>query len=145
MLSWTLEVEESNVPLFFFYFRLFKIKYGLFVFFAILSHVWRKTWKSQNHHISFKTVRTRKNKGTLFSSTFKVQESKLPYFFRFLTVLNEIWPFCVFKVHPQCWRGGGFKSHLEAILEYRLLFFWLLMNIGRWPKKLKIFFEITPP
>ena len=45
--------------------------------------------KTQNGHISFKTVEKWKNKGTLFSPTFKVQESNVPLYFNYWTVLNK--------------------------------------------------------
>ena len=91
----------------------------------------------KNSNISFKTVLNLKTNDTLLSPTFKVEESKVPLFFGFWTVLNEIWPFWFSKVHPQCWWRAGYKCHLEAFLKYRLCFFWLLKNIGEWPKKLK--------
>ena len=100
-------------------------------------HVGMKVQKHKMVISHLKQSKNEKNKGTLLSSTFKVQESKVPLFFGFWTVLNEIWPSSVFGVHPQCWWRGGYKSNLEAIVKYTLCFFWLLTNIGEWPKKLK--------
>merc|ERR1712030_94388 len=37
-----------------------------------------------------------KNKGTLLSSTFKVEEKKVPLFFWIWDLWAEIWPFCHF-------------------------------------------------
>ena len=64
-------------------------------FFSLTLIPQRKSKKSktQNGHISFKAVQKPKNKGTLLSSTLKVQENKVPLFFHFRTVLNEKWPF----------------------------------------------------
>ena len=69
------------------------MRYGYFVSLTLIPHRKSKKSKTQNGHISFKAVQKPKNKGTLLSSTLKVQENKVPLFFHFQTVLNDIWPF----------------------------------------------------
>ena len=73
--------------------------------------------KSQNGHILFKTVQKLKYKGTLLSWTLKVGENKVPLFFHFSTVLNEIWPFFVFELsfpHEMSW---NFPRSISWILK----------------------------
>ena len=70
---------------------------------------WGWTFENQNGNISFKTVQNPKNNGTLLSSTLKVEESNVPLFFEFKTVLNEIWLFLKFM---KCYVGNFMKFHV---------------------------------
>ena len=58
------------------------MRYGYFISLTLIPHRKSKKSKTQNAHILIKAVQNQKNKGTLLSSTLKVQENKVPLFFR---------------------------------------------------------------
>ena len=80
-LSSTLKFEEKKVPLFF-RFKASGLRYSHFVILMIAS-TWRQTKKIRKRQYLNPEATTLISKGTFYSSNFKVEEKKVPLFFRF--------------------------------------------------------------
>merc|ERR1711888_143428 len=94
LLSSTFKVEEKKVPLFF-GFGTSGLRYGHFVIF-MKAMIWSQIKKKRKGPYICPGASNLKNKGTLLSSTFKVEEKKVPLFFGIWDLWAEIWPFCHF-------------------------------------------------
>merc|ERR1712030_148240 len=92
--SSTLKVEESKVPLFYGLEAPGQI-YGPFLFFLIWLQIIAFLKMTKWPYLS-PEVPNPKNKGTFFSSTLKVEESKVPLFFWIGGPRADIWPFSLF-------------------------------------------------
>ena len=67
----------------------------------------------------FQTALNQKSKGTLLSSTFKVQENKVPLFFRLETVLKSYGLFVIFgPLDQEIWKNVNIHF-LEPVLKKR--------------------------
>merc|ERR1711895_80026 len=92
--SSTLNFEEMKVP-FFFGLEAPGLRYGLFLIFRITKTQCR-TKKMRKWPYLSPGASNSKNKGTFFSSKFKVEEKKVPLFFWIGGPWAEIWPFSHF-------------------------------------------------
>ena len=79
MFSQTLKVEENKVPLVFSILAL-GLKYSHFLIFC-RPHRKGPSKSLENGYVSAPESKLKKTKGTLFSSTFKVGENKVPLVF----------------------------------------------------------------
>merc|ERR1711984_20703 len=99
LLSSTFKVEEKKVPLFF-GFGTSGLRYGHFVIF-MKAMIWSQIKKKRKGPYLSPEVPNSKNKGTFFSSTLKVEESKVPLFFG-LEAPGQIYgPFLFFLIWLQ--------------------------------------------
>merc|ERR1712030_260927 len=95
LLSSTFKVEEKKVPLFF-GFGTSGLRYGHFVIF-MKAMIWSQIKKKRKGPYISPGASNLKNKGTLLSSTFKVEYKKVPLFFGFGTSGLRYGHFVIFR------------------------------------------------